>query len=58
MKNELRKKYLAIRKNIINASTKSKIIQDNVINTKYYQDSKVIALYKSMTDEVNTEYLI
>ena len=58
MKEELRKKFLLIRKNIIDKSNKSSIIMDKIINSEEYKKSKIIAIYKSLNSEVDTNDLI
>lgn len=58
MKSEIRTKYLEIRKAIKNKDIKSNIITKKIINTKIYQESKVIALYKNLSSEVDTNFLI
>ena len=58
MKDELRKKYLDIRNSIKDRTKKSNIIKDKIINTIEYQTSKVIALYKNLDSEVETNELI
>lgn len=58
MKNKIRKEYIQIRKNILNKDIKSDIIFNKIINLKIYKEAKVIALYKSMNNEVNTDKLI
>ena len=57
-KQTLRKKYLEIRKNLSDKNLKSELIFNKIINTKEYQNSHVIALYKSLDSEVNTDELI
>lgn len=57
-KSELRNNIINIRKSIINKEELSTIIVNKIINLDIYQKSKVIALYKSMKDEVNTNLLI
>ena len=57
-KNLLRKRYKEIRKEIINKEEKSKIITNQIINSDIYINSKVIALYSSLPQEVNTNELI
>lgn len=57
-KTVLRKQYLSIRNNIIDKEEKSKIICEKIINTLEYKSSKVIALYKNLPSEVDTNYLI
>ncbi len=58
MKNDIREEYKNIRKNVIDKDNKSKIITNKIIDLKEYKDSKIIALYKNLNSEVNTEYLI
>lgn len=57
-KENLRKEYLIKRKNIKNKLEKSNIIYEKIINSEKYINSKVIALYKSLKDEVDTNRLI
>ena len=57
-KQKLRKKYLLIRKNIQNKQEKSKIITNKLIQEQSFINAKVIALYKSLDNEVNTDELI
>ncbi len=57
-KSELRNKIINIRKSIINKEELSTIIVNKIINLDIYQKSKVIALYKSMNNEVDTNSLI
>lgn len=57
-KNELRRLMIKKRKNILNKKELSTIIVDKLLNLDIYKKSKVIALYKSMLDEVDTTYLI
>lgn len=57
-KQTLRKKYLLIRNNIPDKEIKSKIIIEKIKLSKIYQESKVIALYKSLKSEVDTKELI
>lgn len=57
-KNEIRKKYLEIRKNIADKKEKSQKIENSVINNEKYKKAQVIALYKALSSEVNTDYLI
>ena len=54
----LRKSLIDIRKNILDKDLKSTIIVHKIINMEVYTRSKIIALYKSLKDEVNLEYLI
>jgi 5-formyltetrahydrofolate cyclo-ligase len=57
-KDELRKKYLVIRDNVIDKENKSRIIFNKIINHEYYKNAKVIAIYNSFKSEVDTKYLI
>ena len=57
-KNELRKLLITKRKEILNKRELSMSIIDKLINLDIYKKSKVIAIYKSMEDEVDTNYLI
>lgn len=57
-KDNLRKKYLILRKSILDKDNKSKIIANKLINTKEYINAKTIALYKNLDSEVNTNELI
>ncbi len=58
MKEELRKKYLIIRKQIDNKEEKSKIIMKKIISLTEYKKSNIIALYNSLPNEVSTKELI
>ncbi len=58
MKNELRKKYLEIRNNIINKEEKDNIIFNKVINNVYVKNAKTILIYVSINSEVDTKKLI
>ena len=57
-KQELRKKYTLIREKITNKKEKSAIIIDKIINNKTFINSKIIAIYKNLKNEVNTDELI
>lgn len=57
-KDNLRKQYISIRKNIQNKKIKSKIIMEKVTENTLYKNSKVVALYKSLDSEVDTDSLI
>ena len=57
-KNELRELMIKKRKAILNKEELSKIIMNRIMNLDIYKKAKVIALYKSMKDEVDTSYLI
>ncbi len=57
-KQELRKELLLKRKNILNKKELSTIIVNKVMNLDIYKEARVIALYHSLNDEVDTTYLI
>ena len=57
-KDLIRKTILSKRKNIINKKELSTIIVNKIINLDIYKNSKVIALYNSMDNEVDTSILI
>lgn len=58
MKEELRKKYSLIRKNINNRSSKDKIIFQQVINEEKVKAAQTILIYVSYNWEVDTLNLI
>lgn len=58
MKNELRKKYLKIRKNIRNKDYLNKVIFNKVINNEYIKNTNVILCYVSFNNEVDTIEII
>jgi len=58
MKEKLRKEYLLVRKQIKEKDLKSHIITTKIISLDDYKQSKIIALYNSLKDEVRTEELI
>lgn len=57
-KDELRKKYLEIRKNIKDKADQSISIINELIRRDYFIDSETIAIYSSLEDEVNTTMVI
>lgn len=57
-KQELRKEYIFIRNNIKNKDEKSAIIMKKIIEEEVYKKANVIALYKSLSSEVDTSKLI
>ena len=57
-KDNLRKEYLKIRKNILAKDIKSHIITKKIIDTNEYHTAKVIAIYNNLTQEVSTKELI
>lgn len=57
-KEHLRKKYLDIRKKITNKEEKSKEIASKVQMTEEFQNANIIALYKNLSSEVDTSFII
>ena len=57
-KDEVRKLMINKRKDILNKKELSKIIIDKVISLDIYKDARVVAIYNSLKDEVDTTYLI
>ena len=57
-KSELRKIMINERKEIPNKKELSRIITDKIIKLDNYKNAKVIALYNSLNDEVDTRELI
>ena len=57
-KQELREKYLLIRKSIQDKEKRSLIIIKKIIETSFYQEAHTIALYKNLPSEVDTNELI
>lgn len=57
-KKELRKKYLDLRKEIINKEEKSNIIYNELIKLDILDKSNTIGIYSSMSEEVDTLKLI
>lgn len=57
-KQQLRKKYILIRKEIDNKEIKSKRIQERVIKNSKYKNSDVVAIYVSLKNEVATNLII
>ncbi len=58
MKEELRKKYLVIRKNILDRCIKNKKILEKIIDLKAVKEASVILTYVSTDNEVDTIELI
>ncbi len=58
MKEELRKKYKIIRKQVIDKEIKSEIIVKKLIKTKEFINAKIVGVYISLNDEVNTNEII
>lgn len=57
-KEKIRKEYILIRNNINNKKEKSNIIKSKVIAEEVYKKAKVIAIYKNLKSEVDTEEII
>ena len=57
-KKELRRKYIELRKNILDKEYKSNLIINKVLEDIYFKKSKVIAIYVNTPYEVFTEELI
>lgn len=57
-KQELRKKYLKIRNEVLDKEKKSEVIMNKIIATSDYKKANVIALYKSFSSEVDTSKII
>ena len=57
-KDIIRKQMLLKRKEINDKEKISTIIVDKIINLDIYKKSKVVALYNSLNNEVDTKYLI
>ena len=57
-KEELRKKYINVRKNIKNREEKSIEIFKNLIAQEEFEKAKIIALYNSLNTEVDTKRII
>lgn len=58
MKEDLRNKYLVIRKNITNRKIKDNIIFNKVIKDKKIKETSIILIYVSYNNEVDTINLI
>ena len=58
MKEELRSKYKLIRKNITDKAFKDKLIFDKIISNEKVIESKLILIYVSLKEEVDTINLI
>ena len=54
----LRKEYILKRNNIENKKEKSTQIFNKIINTNEYKQAKIVALYKNLASEVDTNELI
>ena len=57
-KKVLRKRLIEIRKNIRKKNEKSSIIMQKITKLEIFKEANVIALYNSLENEVNTNYLI
>ena len=58
MKEDLRKKYLEVRKNILKKDKKDEAIFRKVIEEEFVKEAKTILVYVSLKDEVDTRRLI
>lgn len=58
MKDELRRKYKAIRKNVSERAEKNENIAQNLITSDLWRQAKVVALYLSFCSEVSTEDIV
>lgn len=58
MKEDLRKKYLEVRKNILKKDKKDETIFRKVIEEEFVKEAKTILAYVSLKDEVDTRRLI
>ena len=57
-KEELRKKYINLRKSINNKEEKSKIIASKLLSFDVLKNANVVAIYVSMEEEVSTHEII
>ena len=57
-KSEIRTEMIKLRRNVLNKKELSIIINNKVLNSYVYKKARIVALYKSMIDEVDTSYLI
>ena len=57
-KEELRKRFIKIRNDLLGKDSKSLIVFNKIIEDKDFKNAKRVALYKSLKSEVNTDYLI
>ncbi len=57
-KGELRIKYLKLRKEVESKDEKSLIITSRISTFEFYKNAKLIAVYSSLKDEVNTKDFI
>ena len=58
MKNEIRKKYLLVRKRINNKNDKDNVIYNKIISNKQVIDSEQVLIYVSTKEEIDTRRLI
>ena len=58
MKNELRKEYIEIRKNIKNKKEKSEKIMNMLVSSDFYKKASKVFVYVSTEQEVDTHALI
>lgn len=55
---EAREKYLKIRKNILNRASKDEVIFNKIIENKKFKKANVIAIYKPIKGEYETDKLV
>ncbi|MCM1285563.1 MAG: 5-formyltetrahydrofolate cyclo-ligase [Acetobacter sp.] len=58
VKSDLRKKLISKRKNIKSKTEKDNNICNNLLNSKIYIECKQILIFASLSDEINTDFLI
>lgn len=58
MKEDLRKFYKIIRKNITNKELKDKLICDNFLNCEIYKNASIVLAYYPMAEEINIRPII
>ena len=58
VKNELRKKYKEIRKNVENRNEKNALINDFLCNSDCFKNCDTVLFYAALSDEVNLDFSI
>ena len=58
VKNELRKKYKEIRKNVENRNEKNTLINDFLCNSDCFKNCDTVLFYAALSDEVNLDFSI
>lgn len=56
VKNELRKKYKEIRKNVENRNEKNTLINDFLCNSDCFKNCDTVLFYAALSDEVNLDF--